>query len=96
MLSSDLLVSLCETDAEEWKFVIRNQNGSLNREMFGFHYLGGHSLTHGTPKENAVYLIVDVLLINADPDLIYSFKGEEIESTFFGYLVDDAPAYVTT
>ena len=93
MLSSDLLVSLCETDAEENKFVVRNQNGSLNRQMFEF-YMGSHALRSGEPQEGAVYLIVDALLDGLKPDLIYTFKGENCESTFLGYKIDDAPLSV--
>lgn len=98
MLSSDLLVALCDTDAEEWKFCIRNREGSLSRKMFRF-WEGGYKLSCGNLIEDGVYLLVDVPLDDVDPDVIYRSKffsnGEGIDTFMFGYLVDDAPASVS-
>ena len=90
MLSSKLLIALCETDAEEWKFCIRNVNGSLSRKMRGFN---GLNLVYGTPVEGGVYLMVDAFLDGVHPDLIYTNKGKKFESEMFGYRFEDAPAY---
>lgn len=99
MLSSNLLVALCDTDAEEWKFCIRNQKGSLSREMFNF-LEGGYLLTCGELVENGVYFVLDVPLDNLKPDVIYRHRhfsnNEDYDTFMFGYLMDDAPASVTT
>lgn len=97
MQSSKLLVSLCETDAEEFKFCIRNRKGSLSRKMYSF-YDGGYLLSCGTLVEDGVYLLVDVPLEAFRPDIIYRHshhsKDEDYDTFMFGYLVDDAPASV--
>lgn len=95
MLSSELLLALCETDAEETKTCVRNHDGSLDRLMHFGDWFSGFERSCGKPKEGAVYLIVDALLDGLNPDLIYNRKCSEkgFESTMFGYLVEDAPAY---
>lgn len=89
MTALDLLVALCNTDAEETKYCHYNENGSLDNVMLRGTWVGGFTLTSGTPKEGAMYLLVDALLEGCTPDLIYSHKGEKFESTMFGYLIDD-------
>jgi hypothetical protein len=92
MLSSKLLISLCETDAEEVKFCHRNVNGSLSLTMLECHWDGEYHISCGKPIEGATYLICDALLEGCTPDLIYNNKGKDYESTMFGYIIDDAPA----
>jgi hypothetical protein len=89
MLSLDLLVALCDVDCEEVKCCIRNENGSLNREMLKT-WEGGHPIRNGEPKEGAMYLVVDVPLMDCKADLIYSHKGTDCESTLFCYMIDDS------
>ena len=89
MRSLDLLVALCETDAEDYKYCITNEKGSLERKMLEGTWAGGFTLKSGSPEEGAMYLMVDALLEDCKPDLIYSHKGEEFESTMFGYKIDD-------
>lgn len=89
MTALDLLVALCETDAEETKICHYNQDGSLNRVMLKGTWYGGFTLQSGEPKEGAMYLMVDVLLEDCTPDLIYNHKDDKWEATIFGYLVDD-------
>lgn len=89
MTALDLLVALCNTDAEEWKYCHYNQNGSINKLMLKGTWEGGFTLSFGEPKEGAMYLLVDALLEKCTPDLIYNHKGETYESTMFGYLIDD-------
>ena len=91
MLALDLLVALCNTDAEETKACFVNENGSLERIMLDGTWVGGFTLSSGTPDEGAMYLIVDALLEGCKPDLIYSHKDEKFESTMFGYRIDDVP-----
>lgn len=90
MRSLDLLYALCDTDAEDVKTCILNKNGSLERTMKMGTWVGGFTLSCGDPKEGAMYLIVDALLDDCKPDLIYSHKGRKFESTMFGYEIDDA------
>ena len=92
MQSLDLLVALCDTDAEETKACFRNENGSLNNIMLDGTWAGGFTLSCGEPKEGAMYLIVDALLEGCKPDLIYSHKEETFESTMFGYVIDESLA----
>jgi hypothetical protein len=89
MKALDLLVALCETDAEEFKYTHVNENGSLNKLMREGTWVGGFTLSQGTPKEGAMYLMVDALLEGCKPDLIYQHKGETYEATMFGYRVDE-------
>lgn len=89
MLSLDLLVALCKTSAEETKYCHLNENGSLDQVMLEGTWVGGFTLSCGTPEEGAMYLIVDALLEDCKPDLIYSHKGDTFESTMFGYKIDD-------
>lgn len=89
MTALDLLVALCATDAEETKACFRNENGSLEKIMLEGTWFGGFTLVSGTPKEGAMYLIVDALLEDCTPDLIYNHKDDKFESTMFGYKIDD-------
>ena len=89
MLALDLLVALCNTNAEETKACFRNENGSLEKIMLDGTWEGGFTLSSGVPEEGAMYLIVDALLEDCKPDLIYSHKGDKFESTMFGYKIDD-------
>ena len=91
----DLLVALCNTDAEDYKLVHINENGSLDRLMKQGTWMGGFTLSCGKPKEGAMYLMVDVTLNDLKPDLIYVHKGETFEAPMFGYEIDDVPTPVT-
>lgn len=85
----NLLVALCDTDAEDTKYCHRNENGSLNQVMLEGTWMGGFTLSCGQPKEGAMYLMVDVTLCDIKPDLIYVHKGETFEAPMFGYLIDE-------
>lgn len=91
MTALDLLVSLCETDAEDYKYCHINKNGSLERIMLEGTWIGGYTLTCGQLKEGAMYFIVDVPLEDNKPDLIYVHKSDKdgFEASLFGYQVDD-------
>jgi hypothetical protein len=91
MTALDLLVALCDTDAEEVKYCHYNENGSLDNVMLKGTWVGGFTLTCGTPKEGAMYLIVDCILEGCKPDLIYQHKKDDKkpECSMFGYLIDD-------
>ena len=91
MKALDLLVALCDTDAEETKYCHYNEKGSLNQIMLKGTWVGGFTLTSGEPEEGVMYLVVDVVLKDCKPDLIYQHKHkrEDFECSMFCYKIDE-------
>jgi hypothetical protein len=92
MLCSKLIIALCDTEDEVNKFVHFNQRESLVRYMQDFTF--GYKHVCGTPKPNANYLMCDVQLDGAVPDLMFEHKSKRYTSYFYGYQMEE-PAMLT-
>lgn len=90
MLSSKLLIALCDTD-EGCRFVYFNQIDSLVRYMKDFRL--GFDHVCGTLKPNESYLMLDVQLDGIVPDLLFEHKrrvkGKDYTERFYGYLMEE-------
>jgi hypothetical protein len=93
MLSSKIIIALCDTDEEVDKFVHCNRNNSLIPYMKDF-CLGFNHLC-GTPKDDGMYLITSVSLNGITPDVLfereYKAHGRTYSDRMYGYLMEDLP-----
>ena len=93
MLSSKLLIALCDTDEEVNKFIHFNQRESLVQYMRDF--CMGFNHVCGTPKSGS-YLMCDIPLSGVVPDVLFEhkskIKGKELTERFYGYLMEDIVA----
>lgn len=91
MLSSRLIIALCDTDEEVSKFVHFNSKKSVVTYMKDFCL--GYTHVCGTPKSDGVYLMVDCALNGITPDLLFEHihktHGRTITARFYGYLMED-------
>lgn len=91
MLSSKLIIALCDTDEEVNKFVHFNERESLVKYME--HFAFGYRHVCGTPELGGSYLMTDVELNGIVPDVLFEHhskvNGRPQTSRFFGYLMED-------
>ena len=92
MLCSKLIIALCDTDEEVNKFVHFNQRESIVRFMQDF--CMGYKHICGTPRQNANYLMVDVQLDGAVPDLMFEHRSRNHIDHMYGYIMEE-PATLT-
>ena len=91
MLSSKLIVALCDTDEEVNKFVHVNHHDSLIPYMrdlcLGYNHLCG------TPVDEGKYLMTDVALSGITPDVLFECAhkahGRTYTNRMYGYLMED-------
>ena len=92
MLSSKLIIALCDTDeVEVTKFVHINHHDSLVPYMRDF--CMGYTHLCGTPVKDGMYLITDVALNGITPDVLFERTHKEHGHTYtdrmHGYLIED-------
>lgn len=91
MLSSKLIVALCDTDEEVNKFVHFNQREDLVRYME--HFTMGYKHVCGTPQKDGTYLMVDTELSGLVPDILFEHtqkvNGHVRVHRFYGYLMEE-------
>lgn len=94
MQSSNLLFSLCETIGEGNKYITfndeskENENGTIAAFMYDICY----QLVAGHLALGAYYLLSNVPLHEATPDVIFTNLTDGGKTSMFGYAVDDYKA----
>jgi hypothetical protein len=94
MLSSKLLISLCETIGKGNKFITFNDESKENEEgtIAAFMRDICYQFTAGCLKIGYDYLLSDEPLQDVIPDVIFSNVTDGGKTSMFGYIIDDAPA----
>lgn len=91
MLSSKLIIALCDTDEEVNKFVHINHHDSLVPYMRDFCL--GYDHLCGTPIAEGKYLMTDVSLAGITPDVLFErtrkAHGRTYTDRYYGYLMED-------
>ena len=85
MLSSRLIVALCDTYDDSVKFVHFNHGSSLIGYMEQFHVCG-------QPKSGEKYLVIDCELTGVVPDVLFehTFKDKKAKTLrYYAYHIED-------
>jgi hypothetical protein len=90
MLSSRLIVALCDTYDDSVKFVHFNQGNSLIGYME--QYREGFKHVCGQPKSGEKYLVIDCELTGIVPDVLFehTFKDKKAKTLrYYAYHIED-------